>query len=143
MLAGAAVIALGLAMIIIATGFPTVPGMQFGPGLFPKIIGGGLLLSGVGILVEAFGRASGEGASRPGIRQLLLVGAIAFFALTLHPLGFHVSAAITIFAATLLARGGLLTTLILTCCGPIVLHFIFYSVMRVPLPWGILLPIAW
>lgn len=143
-LPGAAVVVSGVVIVLLSLGFPTVGGMQFGPGLFPRIVGGGLVVSGLGMGVEAL--RAGGGLTAPGpfaARSLWLAASIAFFALTVEPLGFHIAAAVTLFAVTTIARGRLATALALALAGPVLLHVMFYTVLRVPLPWGLLLPVAW
>jgi putative tricarboxylic transport membrane protein len=34
-------------------------------------------------------------------------------------------------------------TLLVACIATLVVHFAFYKLLRVPLPWGILTPWAW
>ena len=143
---GAALIGLGVVMALVARTFPSIGGMTFGPDLFPTIIACGLILSGVGVLIEAkrgtFETSFEETPSDP-IRIGGVLLTIAFFALSMNMLGFHIAAAISFLAAAKLFGGSWPLAIIMAVIGPVLLHFIFYSVMRVPLPWGLLLPVAW
>lgn len=148
--AGAALVALGAVMGALAQGFPVLGGMAYGPGLFPTIIAGGLMLSGLGILAEARAAARGAGAEdkveKPTAARLpvvALIGLVAFFALTLPYLGFHIAAGAVLLLSVRLFGGGWLAAAVMAVIGPLVLHFVFYSLLRVPLPWGLLTPVAW
>jgi putative tricarboxylic transport membrane protein len=144
---GGTLFALGAAMAIAARGFPTIGAMAYGPGLFPTIIAFGLMASGLGIAAENIAASPDPKADGGEKRQLLpLIGVlavIAFFALALDLLGFHITAAVSLLVAARIFRGSWVTAVSMAIIGPLILHFLFYSVLRVPLPWGLLLPIAW
>lgn len=147
LIAGGALFALGAAMAIAARGFPTIGAMAYGPGLFPTIIACGLMVTGLAIAVENLSgsyrsEAEPDGDGRP-LPMLAILAVIAFFALALDPLGFHIAAAVSLLISVRLFRGGWGTAVVLAVAGPIIFHFVFYSILRVPLPWGLLLPIAW
>jgi putative tricarboxylic transport membrane protein len=145
-LAGAALIALAIAMAWIARGFPRIGAMAYGPDLFPNIVAAGLALSGLGILLEVHRGAAPE-AEETGIVSrlpiLILAGLVAAFAILLPVLGFHVAAALALLVAVPLFGGGWKTTLAVVVLGPAALHYVFYSLLRVTLPWGLLYPVAW
>ncbi len=148
MLAGAALIALALAMIWGARGFPSIRAMAYGPDLFPNIIAGGLILAALGIFLEAYrGAAPGtddEGPDRRGALSFIgIVVLVAGFAIFLPILGFHVAAALTLLMSTRIFGGSWILGAILAVSGSIVLHYVFYSFLRVVLPWGLLAPVAW
>ena len=44
---------LGLAAILLARDFPPIPGQAYGPGLFPTLIGAGLVLCAIGAALPA------------------------------------------------------------------------------------------
>ncbi len=147
-LAGAALIALALAMIWGARGFPSIRAMAYGPDLFPNIIAGGLILSALGIFLEAFrGAAPGpdhEGPDRRGALSFVgIVLLVVGFAVFLPILGFHVAAALTLMLSTRIFGGSWMLATILAVSGSVILHYIFYSFLRVVLPWGVLAPVAW
>lgn len=145
--AGGALLVVGGAMAVAARDFPTVGGMTYGPGLFPTIISCGLVASGLGIVLEAV-RTGPAARLEPKRRPRLLpmagvLAVIAFFALALNPLGFHVTAAISLLIAVRIFGGRWRVAVSLAVIGTAAVHFLFYSVLRVPLPWGLMLPIAW
>lgn len=143
---GLALIAAGAAMFAGAWGFDPPAGTAFGAGFFPKIVSFGMALSGLLIFFgrEKSSRAVAMRIDRRGVvRVALLVAMIVLYALALDPVGFHISTIALLFAATLFFGGSLPAALLLSVLATGVFHFIFYSIMKVALPWGLLLPVAW
>lgn len=68
---------------------------------------------------------------------------MAAFAVLLPVLGFHIAAALALLIAVWVFGGGWPIATAVALLAPIVLHFVFYSVLRVPLPWGPLTQVAW
>jgi|TARA_R110000823_G_scaffold303449_1_gene424848 putative tricarboxylic transport membrane protein len=72
---------------------------------------------------------------------LLIV--ILGYGLLLDLLGFHIASFMAVSATALIfgmrAGGAVLLALPLV----IGVHLLFYSLLRVPLPWGLLTPMAW
>ena len=135
-------------MIWGARGFPSIRAMAYGPDLFPNIIAGGLILSALGIFLEAYRSAApgpdDEGPDRRGALSFIgIVRLVAGFAVFLPILGFHVAAALTLMLSTRIFGGNWILAVIVAVSGAVVLHYIFYSFLRVVLPWGLLAPVAW
>lgn len=142
---GTGLIVLGIVMTWVAAGFPQIGGMAYGPDLFPRIIAGGLTLSGIGILLEVW-RGAAPSHDRMKLSWLpifLLAAIVAGFAILLPLLGFHIATALVLFASVQVFRGSWMTSIVVSAIGPFILHYIFYNLLRVPLPWGLLTPIAW
>lgn len=143
---GFVLIAVGAAMFAGAWGFDPPAGTAFGAGFFPKIVSSGMALSGLLILLGRERRSLTEVMridARGVARVALLVAMIVLYALALDPVGFHISTVALLFAATLFFGGSLPSALLLSVLATAVFHFIFYSIMKVALPWGLLLPVAW
>lgn len=142
---GAMLIGLGIAMIWISAGFPSIGAVTYGPDLFPRIIAGGLILSGLGILLEVWRGVAPkpEAIAYRWLPMLILAALIAAFAVLLPMLGFHIATGLALLVAVRLFGGGPLTCVLVALIAPVVLHYVFYSVLRVPLPWGLLTPVAW
>lgn len=142
---GAALVAAGIAIGIEARGFPRLAGMDYGPGLFPTIAAVGMAACGAAILLGARRPARAAPEPREPLRwpAAALLALVAGFALLLEPLGFHLSAAGATLAAALLFGARPAAAILLALLLPLALHAVFSSVLRVPLPWGILTPIAW
>lgn len=153
LIVGAALTALAVTMVIQTQGFPRIRAMPYGPDLFPRIIAGGLILSAIGIVIEGIRSLRREPAQdEPFASSPAIYGAFAFvavaalvagFALLMPVMGFHIAAALVVLLAVPIFGGHVLLALLLAAVAPVVLHYVFYSLMRVVLPWGWLSPFAW
>lgn len=147
---GALLAALGIAILVHVQGYPTIPGQKYGPALFPGVVAVGLVACGA--LLVRRGIRSGAPvivlaawlrSPRHAANFLLVVGALVFYVVAAEPLGFVPTGVLILLA--LFRRLGVRwaiaapTALVAT----ILIHFVFYTMMRVPLPWGVLQPLAW
>jgi len=135
--------------------FPILAGMTVGPDLFPTIIGGGMGLCGLVLIAGGLlrRRALGGGpwvvldrwVTTPALAGNLVavLAALAFYVLLSKPLGFHFT--ILVILGGLMLKLGVRPWVAATfaIAAPPLIHYVFYNVLRVPLPWGVLLPIAW
>lgn len=145
MTTGVVLIIAGVAMFIGARGFVLPVGMSYGAGFFPKIVSGGMAISGFLILLGDLRESKREAMriSWYGVRRItLLVMMIMLYAVALDPVGFHFSTFFLLFAVTLYFRAGFISASVLSVLATVILHFVFYSIMKVSLPWGILQPLA-
>lgn len=143
---GSALLIAGIAMFVGAQGFSPAAGLQFGAGFFPKIVSCGLAFSGVLILLGNLRQTQSDliRADWRGLGRIaLLVALIAGYALVLAPLGYHFSTIALLSSVALFFGASWLASAVLAVSATLVLHFVFYSVMRVSLPWGVLLPYSW
>jgi putative tricarboxylic transport membrane protein len=131
--------------------FPATPGQNIGPGLFPLLIGMGIAVAGA-VLIWS-GRRQDERRwleSEMWMRQprllfngALVIGAVIFYALAVETTGFFI-AAFVFLGALFLAFGVDRRWVVPIAAGVTLgLHLAFYSLLRVPLPWGWLEGIAW
>lgn len=141
----------GVAVLVVASRFPPTPGQNIGPGLFPMLIGGGLSLGGLGLIASsrrkpAAGSIKCDQAvrgSRGVLKATLVIGMVVFYALAVETVGFFITA--PAFLAVLFAAFGVRRRWIapLAAGVTLTLHFAFYTLLRVPLPWGWLEGMAW
>lgn len=149
--AGAIVLALGAAVFGIATTFPAMPGQNIGPALFPLIIGAGLAISGlILVLGPRFGRMPDpvefeEGLRRPrmALNAGLVVAGLLLYTLIVGPLGFFIASAALLLTLFLAFGARPIHAVPVALVVPVIVHYVFYSVLRVPLPWGVLEGMAW
>jgi hypothetical protein len=87
-LAGLTFVAFGLIFAIGATTYEIGSTLEMGPGYFPLVLGGLLVLLGGTIVAKGFLEGEGEEIGSVPWRALgLVIGAVAFFALTVRGLG--------------------------------------------------------
>ena len=149
-LSGLLTLIFGTAIVVVARTFPAIPGQAIGPSLFPTLIRVGLILCGLGLVLS--GRRQGaswfrfdDWVHRP--RMVLNFGLVfvdlVFYAFAVGRLGFFITA--VIFLSVLMFAFGIRRMRIvpLALVVTMVIHYAFYSLLRVPLPWGVLEGIAW
>ncbi len=147
---GGVIIAFALAMMLYTLTFPTMPGQAYGPDLFPLVIGAGMVLCGLALVVR--GLRAGDALMALGpwaedrshlINLALVPGVLLFYVGLSDFLGFVITSVIVL--TVLLLRFGVArrTTFIIAPVTTLFIHTVFAKLLLVPLPWGLLLPIAW
>lgn len=149
---GAFLIVFALAEIAYATTFPGLHGQNYGPDLFPIIIGVGLLVCGGILTAKGVAQRTtvpmveiGDWAldRRNVANVIILLGCIVFYILLSDSLGFIPTSLLIL--TVLLTRFGSTwrTSITVAFATTFIIHTLFAKVLLVPLPWGILLPVAW
>lgn len=160
---GAMLVALGAAVYWGGSLLPPVPGQQVGPNVFPMVIGAAL--AGCGILIFAgIGRTFEEeekivtsetgdvadldaidppqgriaGFLRGGWKVLLPPAALFFYYFASELLGFWITASLMIFALAWSQGAKVKWAVALAVVAPALVHLVFYKLLRVPLPIGLL-----
>lgn len=141
---GTLLAALGGAAAISGSRLPGVPGQDVGPAVFPMVVGIGLVLCGGMIALgigHAFEAPEEEEAPRPwwyGLRALVPPALLIFYVVAAEPLGFLLTAAAIILVACLVLGGSWRLAVPLAAIMPFGVHAVFYKLLRVPLPDGLL-----
>lgn len=134
---------------------PPVPGQQVGPNVFPVVVGAGLcfcgalIAVGVGRNIEAEAEADlaahsdplyaeAEGWDFAKLRALIPPALLLFYVAAADRLGFIITAAIMVFIVAMTLRASLKLALAVAVMAPPFLHLVFYKLLRVPLPEGLL-----
>ena len=146
---------LGVAIVVHVQAFPRIPGQNIGPGIFPGLVGAGLAICGLLLVVRGMlGRRAAQPAPwaqapvwfRSG-RHLatfaVLVGVNLFYILAVQWLGFVLTAFVYLAALMRVLRMRWAVLLPVAAVATLVIHLAFYRLLKVPLPWGILQPVAW
>lgn len=150
-ISGATLVALGFAAVMGGWQQPAMPGQDVGPAVFPMVVGSGLVLCGAAIAF-GIGRSFEEeeklvsGAPSRGalwgLRALLPPLLLLFYVLVVESLGFLPTAAIVILATSLALGAAARLAIPVALIAPFAVHLVFYKLLRVPLPAGIL-PAPW
>ncbi len=150
---GALLLLLSAAVFNTIRTFPVIPGQQVGPAMFPGAIAAGLAICGSLLIAKGFAAraAGGRWASvedwvrspRHVLAFVLVIGVNVFYILAVDTLGFIVTG--TLYLAVLFATFGvrLKWNLLLALLITLAVHYAFYKLLKVPLPWGLLTAIAW
>lgn len=142
---------------------PPVPGQQVGPDVFPMVIGGALVACGV-LIMLGIGRTfeedekvvtseTGEvvdaaqleqergliaGFLNGGWKVLTPPAALFFYYFASEKLGFWITATLMIFVLAWTQGAKPKWALALAILAPAFVHLVFYKLLRVPLPIGLL-----
>jgi putative tricarboxylic transport membrane protein len=148
---GLLLIAGGLAVAGYAQTFPPMPGQNIGPSFFPTVIGVCLGLVGAVLARSGWTRRGTPRLDVPPVRVTpralariaLVTGVLIAYAAIVETLGFLLTG--VLFLSILFAGFGVRRTWIvpLAIGVTVAMHYGFYTVLRVPLPWGVLEAIAW
>ncbi|MFZ9298410.1 MAG: tripartite tricarboxylate transporter TctB family protein [Hylemonella sp.] len=151
-LSGAILLALSLAILYLIRDYPIIPGQNIGPAAFPGLLAGLLAVCSLALIWRGL-RKQQRGSwlelgawIRSGyhLRNFLLtLVALLFYILVSDALGFILTALILLSLLFWALRVRPLLILPLALGVTLLIHLIFYKGLRVPLPWGILLPYQW
>lgn len=148
---GVLLIAFAIAEIAYTRTFPSLHGQAYGPNLFPILIGVGFLITGTILTVQGVARRTGSlveiGAwaadRRNVVNFALVVLALLFYIVASDWLGFVLTSLIILVVLLRSFGCGLVTSLAVAVVTTLGIQALFARALLVPLPWGILQPVAW
>jgi len=131
---------------------PAVPGQDVGPAVFPMVIGAGLVLCGA-LIAIGIGRSFEDAEVEPveahaGLARwlgewrvlaaLVPPALLVFYALASETLGFLISAFVMVLLTALALGASPRLAAAMAVGAPPLVHLVFYKLLRVPLPEGLL-----
>jgi putative tricarboxylic transport membrane protein len=148
LISGAFLIALAVAMIAYTFTFPPFPGQKYGPSLFPRILGGGLILCGLLLMVRGRAQLAG-GAPMAGLDDAyrpvrgwasvaLMLGVIAGYIVFSDAVGFVPVALLGLLLLLWWFGVSLGRAIVIAVVAVLVFDWFFGWLFRVPLPLGLL-----
>ena len=153
---GALLALLGGAILWHVQGFPRIPGQNVGPGLFPGALAVAMLVCGAILIATGLKARRSAGASfrwavapewlrsgRHVVAFLVLVASNVFYLLVVDRLGFLLTAFVYLAALMWVLRVRPAVAVPVAFVMALAIHYAFYKLLRVPLPWGVLQGIAW
>ena len=148
---GAILAVLGAVVLVHVQGFPKIPGQQYGPGLFPGTIAGGLLACGVLLIISGIRHRAGDPWVEAGawmrsphhLRAVaaIVAGIVAYIVLA-DLVGFLILAPILLFVWFIALGVRWTTAVVAAVITTFLIWYAFYKLLRVPLPWGVLTKFA-
>lgn len=149
---GLLLLALGAVVIAVVSSYPTIPAQRVGPSLFPGLIAVGLVIGGLILIVRGWRvRATMPWARfEPWVRSprhvagvLGVIGSVVFYIVAVDWLGFFLTSLLILTISFRLFGVALGRSIVIAAIATFVIHFAFYKLLRVPLPWGLLTNYAW
>ena len=142
---GGLLLALALAILWNIRTFPQIPGQSIGPAAFPGMLA--VLLAGCAVILIVRGFRAGVARFEFGgwVRSprhvgnfLLALAAPAFYIVAVNALGFIVTSTLILLALFLKLGVRPWVALLVALLTAFVIHAVFYKMLRVSLPWGVL-----
>ena len=150
---GVVLVLFALAMILYTRTFPSMPGQDYGPALFPVLIGIGFMICGAILIAGGISRLRTEplfaGAEWLRSRHHLVdffavIGGLVVYILIADWLGFIPTAFLLMFGWLMLFRGGkTASSAVIALLTALVVNYAFTQFLLVPLPLGMLQPILY
>ena len=133
--AGLLTLAIGGFVLVASSDYGRGTVLRMGPGLFPSMLGGVLLVLGSLLLASSF-LGAGDRISRPEIRAPVCIGiGIALFALTLPRYGLAPAIALLVpISACASPNSRPLPTIVLVCALTAFTWLVFVELLSMPLP---------
>lgn len=137
--------ALGIFIFILTFQFPSLEGGHPGPSLFPRILAILFIFFGGIIVLRALRAGKKEPESAPAeeipvprnyfdpIFVLILIGAYMILS---NWLGFFITSTLILFLMMIKLRVPYLRSLVISILLTLFVNFMFYKILRVPLPTG-------
>ncbi|MBP0599260.1 tripartite tricarboxylate transporter TctB family protein [Herbaspirillum sp. LeCh32-8] len=168
-LSGALVALFAIAIWIASDRLPAM-GQDIGPNVFPQALACGFMICAVLLVVRGLRglrKTSAAHAStiaavgdneqdahwftvpqwmgdRHAVFAFLLIPAsLLFYIWVSEPLGFLPTAFILLLVLFLTFRTRMMTAVPVALLSALGIHYIFYKLLKVPLPWGVLNSVAW
>ena len=155
---GAALLVFAGLLFVHVQGFPSIPGQKVGPSAMPGALAVGLGICGALLFLGGLrerSRADGPASARwfelpewfasppqvIGFAVLVAINLLYLFGV--DRLGFIVTGTIYLAALMWALRVRLVHVLPIAVVMTLLIHYAFYKLLKVPLPWGLLQSIAW
>lgn len=146
---GVIIIGLSIFVMVVARSYPALPGVPYGPGVFPTIIAGCMLLGGVILVFQGVRRLRETGwfaldpwakVPRTYVTLGLIFSALLFYIFFSERLGFLFTSVLILFPLLLWTRGRerIVSSLMISIFFSLVIYLVFVKFMRVPLPGGMM-----
>jgi putative tricarboxylic transport membrane protein len=149
---GVLLIVFAIAEIAYTRTFPSLHGQAYGPDLFPILIGVGFLITGAVLTFQGLAQRAGHTLLEVGawaadrrnvVNFALVLLALLFYIAASEWLGFILTAFIIMLVLLKSFGSGWVAAVVIATLTTLCIHTLFARVLLVPLPWGLLQPVAW
>ena len=149
LLLGLAFMLLGAVVLTVASQYPTMASLQYGPSLFPSLIGGGFLIGGLvlsAMQLPTLKRQLSGSEAKEGklfdlssiLVSLLPCALIIFYIFASEFLGAALCLGIIMFVLMLVRKTSLPLALLVSLVASLIIYFLFSRYLLIPLPEGLM-----
>ena len=146
---GLIIIVLSTFIIIEARSYPALPGVPYGPDLFPTVIAGAMILGGIILIFKGLRNVKITGwykledwarVPRTYMTLAMIALSLFFYILFSEMLGFMITSVVILFSLLLWTRRGnnTVSSLVISISFSVLIFVVFAKLMRIPLPAGIM-----
>lgn len=142
---GALLLALALAVLWNIQSFPRIPGQNIGPAAFPGLLAIILAACALALIVRGLRHGARHVSLGQWLRSaghvgnfVLTAAVLVFYIVAADTLGFIVCAVLILLALFLKLGVKVHVAIPIAVMTAFIIHLIFYKMLRVPLPWGVL-----
>ena len=157
---GALFIIFSIVVLVHIQPFPKIPGQNVGPAVFPGLISAGIGICGLILVVRGLRARRSTVATDhahgawmwmpPWLKSgrhltafLVLVAINVFYVLAVGTLGFIPTGFLYLLAFMWVLRVRWVVAAPVSLLMTFLIHYAFYKLLRVPLPWGLLTNYTW
>lgn len=144
---GMIVIIGSLLVIWEARSYPALPGVPYGPGLFPTAVAAAMILGGLLLIFKGLTNRKATGwmtldswakKGRTYCTLGIIFGSLLFYIFFSEKLGFLITSWGILLLLLTWTRGKrhIISTMLITLGFPVVVYFMFATLLRIPLPRG-------
>jgi putative tricarboxylic transport membrane protein len=142
---GALLLALSFAVLWNIQSFPKIPGQSIGPAAFPGLLAVALVGCAIALIARGLRASHARLVFGDWMRSpkhvgnfLLTVAVLLFYIFVADRLGFLITAAIILLAMFLKLGVRPKVAVPVAIATVFFIHIVFYKLLRVSLPWGVL-----
>ncbi|MEK9967784.1 MAG: tripartite tricarboxylate transporter TctB family protein [Ferrovibrio sp.] len=150
-LSGVVLALLAIAVLITVSFYPTIPGQNIGPAAFPGLVAVLLLVCALVLIwrglrgerMALFTAGAWMRSPLHVVNFLLVVGGLLFYIFCSDFLGFIITGTLILGVLFYALHVRIMLILPIALGATLLIHTIFYKLLRVPLPWGLLQGLHW
>ncbi len=146
---GAIFLALAVLAFLYAGTFRPLPGVRYGPDLFPRLVAVLMGLAGIALIAGALRQAQrpplvslADWARRPRSYAVMgaVIGGILFYILANERLGFLATSFLMLAGLLAVTRGAarLISSALIAAVAVVLIYLVFARLLRVPLPMAVI-----
>lgn len=143
---GVVLLLFAVATIAYTWTFPSLPGQNYGPALFPRIIGGGMAICSILLIVSGIRHRKsvpiaefGDWVRSPALLTnfVLVIAAALFYIFASDMLGFHLTSMVILLVLFVRLGVRVLASVVISIVVTFCIYQVFAGLLLVPLPLGL------